>query len=655
MTEREPDRRPDRRPLMWAGVIALSVAAIVALRMLRPGEAPTADDAGDSTGESAATAPSRPSDLLSGARGSPRYARAPRTPSPLRLSAAHARDDAAASSGALRGHVVSTASGRGVGGAELLFEHEGRTSSVRTDPEGAFDFRATAEGTWSLAAATADGYLPFAPAWGTSPVRFRASPGRVVDDVVIQLAPLVDYRGLVLDEAGEPVADAEVRLLGSFASDDALFPLEDTWTSRADGAFLFHAPDGAVLEATHPDHGSGRAALGFAAETSHSLVIRLSRAAHWAATSSIRGVVVTPDGEPVARADVRADREGRSRAAAGGDLAPWVSSTTDDEGRFALDGLDDGDYTVVARAEGWGATGEPGVSAGTRDLVLRLARESVLVGTVRDAHGPVPAATLVVERRDGPLMRTVVATASTFDADGRYEVHGLPPGDYVVTGVAQGYAPSSEVLVYLTPDRPTEADVLLRAGGTIRGRVTSGEHGSPIVGARASLEGRLGGGGEGESITTSTSATTDRAGRFAISGVAPGAFSLFVAAEGHHGRILSGLSMPEGGAVTADVDLTPTEPGEEPRIELAGVGAVLSASGDVLVIGQVIAGGGAAEVGLVPGDAILAVDGTPVTDLGFAGSIDRIRGPEGSSVVLRVRRADGTVTDLAVPRRRVRA
>ena len=44
-----------------------------------------------------------------------------------------------------------------------------------------------------------------------------------------------------------------------------------------------------------------------------------------------------------------------------------------------------------------------------------------------------------------------------------------------------------------------------------------------------------------------------------------------------------------------------------------------------------------------------------VQKLGFNDSIQLIRGPEGSTVRLTVRRADGTTIDLVTPRRRIRA
>jgi predicted metalloprotease with PDZ domain len=169
-----------------------------------------------------------------------------------------------------------------------------------------------------------------------------------------------------------------------------------------------------------------------------------------------------------------------------------------------------------------------------------------------------------------------------------------------------------------------------------------------------SLEGRLGGGNEAVPLLATVS--TDGAGRYELSGVAPGLTSVMVEAQDHHARLLAGMSVREGADLEVNVTLSPVQEGEEPTIELAGIGAVLSTSDDVLVIVRVVEGGGAAEVGLASGDAVTSVDGTPVVDLGFGGSINRIRGPEGSTVRLGVRRRGReTVEVVDVPRRRVRA
>ena len=75
---------------------------------------------------------------------------------------------------------------------------------------------------------------------------------------------------------------------------------------------------------------------------------------------------------------------------------------------------------------------------------------------------------------------------------------------------------------------------------------------------------------------------------------------------------------------------------------------------DSLFVAGLMAGGGAAQAGLSEGDEILSVDGQPVTELGFRGAIQNIRGPEGSCVPLVVRRAsDQQVSEISVCRRRI--
>ena len=104
------------------------------------------------------------------------------------------------------------------------------------------------------------------------------------------------------------------------------------------------------------------------------------------------------------------------------------------------------------------------------------------------------------------------------------------------------------------------------------------------------------------------------------------------------------------------VELTPLKEGEKPKIELAGIGAVLAPIEDGLEIQRSIEGGGAADAGLGAGDVIVAVDGVSVLGASMQESIQRIRGPEGTQVVLTVKKkADGTVVEIAVVRKKIRA
>ena len=159
------------------------------------------------------------------------------------------------------------------------------------------------------------------------------------------------------------------------------------------------------------------------------------------------------------------------------------------------------------------------------------------------------------------------------------------------------------------------------------------------------------------SVPLSASAITDALGEFTLSGLAPGLRSIHVGADGYHSRILAGLAMSADGNIgPVTVELNPTAPGEAPQIEYVGIGAVLVGSGDGLLVSRVFPGGGAAEVGLSEGDSILAIDAVAVTQLGFESAIQKIRGPEGTTVGVRVRRHDGsTVAELTVPRRPLRS
>ena len=83
-----------------------------------------------------------------------------------------------------------------------------------------------------------------------------------------------------------------------------------------------------------------------------------------------------------------------------------------------------------------------------------------------------------------------------------------------------------------------------------------------------------------------------------------------------------------------------------------GVGAMLRADGDGLHVDSVVPGGGAEAAGDVPGDVSVAEDDAYVGSLGVDGSIRNLRGPEGSTVRLTVRRA-GQVGELTATRIRV--
>jgi protocatechuate 3,4-dioxygenase beta subunit len=567
-------------------------------------------------------------------------------------------EDAASPRGALEGRVLSRATGLGIAGAELTFAQGTTAASTASGADGKFTFAPPQAGTWRLAAAAAQGYLPFAPEWGHSPIVVESVPGRRIRGVQVYLTEAIDYLGLVLSPAGAAVGGAKIQLLGASTGEHVLLPLQERFVADEKGLFHFHATDDSVLEARHPDFAPGRATVNFSARVSHRLTIKLgARKGGAPEAMSITGRVLDPKGSPVAGAVIVAQAEDTSLAS-GEEEAPSGQATSDAAGNFRVEPLDPGPYTVVARQEGFAPAERAHVPAGIRDLVLALTESARLEGSVRDTDGrPIPAFTINLWRRKGPLGLELVHSGARFDPAGRFEISGLPAGEVRVTATAPGFAESKvvELVLQAAPAPAANVDFTLSAGARLTGRVLERGTKRPLSGALVTVEGWPGAAAAGSASPNRLNAVTDAAGRFQIPGVRAGKASLLVSAQGHHARVVPTLSVPEtGDADPVTVELTAVEAGEDPRVELAGVGVVLQAEGEGLVVRRTLPLGGGAAAGIAAGDTILAIDGKPAVQLGHEGAINAIRGPEGTDVSLKVRKADGQVVDVVARRKIVR-
>lgn len=537
----------------------------------------------------------------------------------------------------VRGRVVHVVTGRGIAGAQVTWATAGGVTAARTDAQGDFSLDVP-EGAVSLAEVTADGYFPVRPSWGFSPLTFRVPAATCVSDVLLSLVPRIEYTGWAVGPDDEPVAGATITI----ATDEE--PPGPALTSDAEGRFTFSARDGAVLVARRDGFSAGSTVVDFRVGVSREVVLRLGVLGPDAGVqrATLTGVVVDERdaGLPGAQVKVlrRASPDGFERLEAVGE--------SDADGRFALESDGPAPWTVVAHVPGVVSASQ--VTHG-EPVVLRVVAGASLVGRVTDTQGtPVTSFSVLASHEVGPLEVDREDARHFVDADGRYEVKGLEPGPTRVVVAALGYAPSEAKRVTLAPGAPQSLDVSLSAGAKVTGQVVDRDTKSPLAGARVSLE------GQGDStLAVSPSSRTGDDGRFELSGLPPGRRSLFCAAANHHARLVS-VELRDGDtAGPLMVDLGAVPDGGTPQLELVGIGAVLKAQGDALVIQQVFEGGGAAEVGLVAGDGILSIDGEAAAKLGFVGGIEKIRGPEGTTVRLEVRRADGSVVSVEAPRRRI--
>ena len=229
-----------------------------------------------------------------------------------------------------------------------------------------------------------------------------------------------------------------------------------------------------------------------------------------------------------------------------------TSILTDDNGFYTISGLAQGQYTVIASADGFGdqiaivplSTGE------TESLNFSLSIQSAtLRGTVRDAvnNQPIQSALVQVFR-----IGTTIPVASVFtNGSGEYVIVGLDPREYRVVFSADGYA--SEVFrIFLVNGELRTLNVELgRQSATIRGQVTDVNTGEPIQSAGVITV------ISGSGIIVA-SALTDQEGNYILTGLAPGAYNVIFSADGYVSQTINiTLSSGETASLNAALESNP--------------------------------------------------------------------------------------------------
>jgi hypothetical protein len=163
-----------------------------------------------------------------------------------------------------------------------------------------------------------------------------------------------------------------------------------------------------------------------------------------AGTAAIAGRVVALDtGRPIKRARVVVTGGGRP-----------FTATSDDEGRYRIEGLPAANYTITASKTGYvdgvhgqrrpGAPGTPVALADGQQVTainVGLMRGGVITGHVVDEDGdPLAQAIITVHRQQFVRGERQLTPAGVDQSDdrGQFRVFGLPPGDYFVSATAGG-------------------------------------------------------------------------------------------------------------------------------------------------------------------------------------------------------------------------
>ncbi len=295
----------------------------------------------------------------------------------------------------------------------------------------------------------------------------------------VRLEPGVPIRGVVRDEAGKPIAQANVTAMGTATQGEVPHWGYELGTARTDEQGRWHIDDAPAnvsdlsLHVRHPDYLRSPGATGGGREWR----TILSKA------STVKGRVVDGSGKPVkgARVDIGGSEHRDER----------TPVSTNELGEYTLRGCDPGAAIVTAQAEGFGPEfREVNVPNGgdAEAPVIRLGKASTLRVKVVDRAGkPVAGAYLQIGTWRGheSLLRigaqSEVSWRSTWnartDASGRFTWTSAPSDPMLVHIFKDGYMRQEPVSLTASDH---EQVVTLDHGLVISGSVSDAVTGKPV-------------------------------------------------------------------------------------------------------------------------------------------------------------------------------
>lgn len=359
---------------------------------------------------------------------------------------------------------------------------------------------------------------------------------------------------------------------------------------------------------------------------------------------SISGALVGPDGRPVGLATIVAGLESNGRASRG---FRAEKTFTAHDGQFTLTDLQAGLFTLWAVHPDYPDAELKGVAAGSKSVKLQLPRDTSVAGAVTDQEGkpvaafsvvavPGPAAGETPEQRRRRQMDVFEKpTVRVHDPGGVFRLRRLTPGNYeLMVAAADGRAGSAVVMVEAGEQR-TAVKIALATGLRVTGRVLELQGGAPIVGAEV----RAFGPGNAR-----VQATTGPDGAFALEN-APADTKVRLSISGDHRTYVPESKEvdvpPNAAAVDAGtVKLMRGDLREKMQSPKRGsVGCYIAMEKGVPRVRGVQKDSAAEKAGILKGDRVVSVAGTPVGEMGSGAINYLLEGDAGTTVEITVETA----------------
>ncbi len=307
-------------------------------------------------------------------------------------------------------------------------------------------------------------------------------------EVRLKLGPSARVAGIVVNERGDPIAECAVSLQNDAQGFMEMMPFGnngETTTTGDDGTFEIAdmKPGAYIVKAESRTQGTGKSKTIQIDEGKivDGLRITLEPGAR------ISGVVYDPDRRPMPGAQVGVVAESTGPMPAMASMMPdeftasTAAATTNDRGEFSIPDVPPGTYTVNASLPGFAKASQPGVTLNSGqdlrgvDLMLTLGGSASGVYTVNGQ--PVKG---VMIQLFGPGGAKMITT----DAEGRFDVTGLPAGRYMAMAIdtnaidpsssnAMGLSNLNQRTVEIVDGQITDIDFTPPAGVNVSGSVAA--------------------------------------------------------------------------------------------------------------------------------------------------------------------------------------
>lgn len=376
----------------------------------------------------------------------------------------------------------------------------------------------------------------------------------------VELAPIIlsagaTLAGYVKNEAGDTIPNAQLFLESEeYAGIGVAAPDRMTATTNAEGFYSFINVSRGRRALTVSAKGFGTLQInGIAFEKEETV----GRDVTLKVSEMIAGLVVGPGNVGIPKATVIAIGVSNTQQSA------QVRIETNDKGEFLFESLAPGPYNVIASAKGFRAAPRNNrVDTGSANLVIEMFKEATVCGRVVDGQGGAPVANFSVRLRfwygsESPTQPASQEVTAVSNPQGEFCIEGVPPSDYVVEAIAEGYAPSYSGNFSVTQSKVVNGIIVkLEHGGSLTGRIVDAE-GKPVARARVvthdnewvddALTQVIG--GDYASNATTVEVRTGEDGRFTCTSLRPDTYQIVVTAPGFTQLSRRDLRVAEGATV----------------------------------------------------------------------------------------------------------